>query len=401
MLQENEVFMYVSRWHNMGGAPGLQVYSFNIDTGAIVLQKDISTEISFGYSYVDEERGILYLVNEVSDVPGVMYPTGRIYGYRLDSVTGDATEVFHQETYCPFPSYIGMSTDKRYIVVPHHSWADKIITVEKNIDGNYVPVMQFNDSCINLYTLQEDGMLGDLVDVKKHKFDTPQFDYENKLTIPHPHCAVLSPSGKFFAVCDKGDGHIYFYKIDEGKQELVLLARHQTDEIGSEPRYCVFHPTKPFLYVNHEHTVDGSMPVNAYRYTEDGGLELINKADTLYAPCYPADGRKALTSLSISNDGQYLYCVANGCNNVGVFSIDQETGAILLIQNQPIHGRKARNGALSPDGRYFVTACILDGEIDVFSVGADGKLTPTVHHAQAHGAAYINFYDPKKTKEQL
>lgn len=106
MLQENEVFMYVSRWHNMGGAPGLQVYSFNIDTGAIVLQKDISTEISFGYSYVDEERGILYLVNEVSDVPGVMYPTGRIYGYRLDSVTGDATEVFHQETYCPFLSYV-------------------------------------------------------------------------------------------------------------------------------------------------------------------------------------------------------------------------------------------------------------------------------------------------------
>lgn len=99
MLQENEIFMYVSRWHNMGGAPGLQVYSFNIDTGAIVLQKDISTEISFGYSYVDEKRGILYLMN-------VMYPTGRIYGYRLDSVTGDATEVFHQETYCPFLSYV-------------------------------------------------------------------------------------------------------------------------------------------------------------------------------------------------------------------------------------------------------------------------------------------------------
>jgi 6-phosphogluconolactonase len=108
--------------------------------------------------------------------------------------------------------------------------------------------------------------------------------------------------------------------------------------------------------------------------------------------------QKALTSLNLSEDGRYLYCVANGCNNVAVFSVDQETGTIALIQNQPINGKKARNGTLSPDGRFFITACILDGEIDVFSVGEDGMLTPTENHAKAHGAAYISFYDPKKTK---
>ena len=398
MLQEHEIFMYISRWAFMGGAPGLQVYKFNTETGAVTFLKDITTEISFGFSRVDEERGFLYLVNEMPEVPGVIYKTGRIYGYRLDKETGDATELFHQETYCPFPSYIGMSADKNYIVVPHHSWADNITTVVKNGDGIYEPMMQFNDSCVNLYTMNADGTLGKLVDVKKHSFATPHFDFAGKLTIPHPHSAVLSPSGKFFAVCDKGDGHIYFYTINEETQKLELLARHQTDADLSEPRYCVFHPTKPFIYVNHEHTADGSMPVNAYRYTEEGNLAFINKVDTLYAPCYPADGKKALTSLSISNDGQYLYCVANGCNNVGVFSIDQETGAIALIQNQPINGKKARNGALSPNGRYFITACILDGEIDVFAVGEDGMLTPTEHHAKAHGAAYISFYDPKKTK---
>ena len=398
MLQQNEIFMYISRWAFMGGAPGLQVYKFNTETGAITFLKDITTEISFGFSRVDEARGLLYVCNEMPNVPNVVYHTGRVYGYQLDKETGDATELFHRETYCPFPDYIGISADKRYAVVPHHSWADNITTVVKNAEGKYEPVMQFNDSCVNLYTLQEDGMLGDLVDVKKHSFDTPHFDFAGKLTIPHPHSAVLSPSGKFFAVCDKGDGHIYFYTIDEEKNELVLMARHQTDEALSEPRYCVFHPTKPFIYVNHEHTADGSMPVNAYCYTEEGGLEFINKVDALYAPCHPEDGKKALTSLGISADGKYLYCVANGCNNVAVFAIDQETGAIERIQNQPINGRKARNGALSPDGKYFITACILDGEIDVFRVGEDGKLSPTPHHAQAHGDAYISLYDPKKIK---
>ena len=398
MLAHNEIYMYISRWAFMGGAPGLQVYKFNTETGAIEFIRDITTEVSFGLSLIDEERGLMYICNEMPQLPDVVYKSGRIYGYRLNKETGAATEVFRQETYCPFPSYIGMSADKKYIIVPHHSWADNITTVVKNVDGKYEPRMLFNDSCVNLYTLQDDGMLGELVDVKKHSFDHPHYDFAGKLTIPHPHCAVLSPSKQFFAVCDKGDGHIYFYRIDEEKNELVLMARHQTDDALSEPRYCAFHPTKPFIYVNHEHTADGSMPVNAYRYTEDGGLEFINKVDTLYAPCYPEDGKKALTSLNISADGNYLYCVANGCNNVGVFSIDQETGAIELIQNQPINGKKARNGTLSPDGKYFITACILDGEIDVFAVGDDGKLTPTSHHAKAHGAAYISFYDPRKTK---
>ena len=398
MLQEKEIYMYISRWAFMGGAPGLQVYKFDTETGEIQFIKDITTEVSFGMSKIDEEKGFMYIVNEMPNVPGVVYKTGRIYGYKLDKQTGDAVQAFCRETYCPFPSYIGMSADNRYIVLPHHYWADNITTVVKNAEGKYEPKMLFNDSCIHLYAVNADGTLGDLVDVKKHSFDTPQFDFAGKLTIPHPHCAVLSPSKKFFAVCDKGDGHLYFYKINEETQELELMARHQTDEALSEPRYCVFHPTKPFIYVNHEHTADGSMPVNAYRYTEDGGLELINKVDSLYAPCHPEDGKKALTSLNLSEDGRYLYCVANGCNNVAVFSVDQETGTIALIQNQPINGKKARNGTLSPDGKFFITACILDGEIDVFSVGEDGMLTPTEHHAKAHGAAYISFYDPKKTK---
>ncbi len=398
MLKDNEIFMYVSRWAFMNGAPGLQVYKFNTETGAIELLKDIDTETSFGFSRVDEERGLMYINNEMPDVPGVIYHTGRVYGYQLNKETGDASELFRRETYCPFPDYIGMSADNKYAVVTHHSWADHVTKVEKNAEGKYEPVMVFNDSCINLYAVNEDGTFGDLLDVKKHSFDTPQFDYHGKLTIPHPHSAVLSPSGKFFAVCDKGDGHIYFYTIDEEKQELKLMARHQTDLDLSEPRYCVFHPTKPFIFINHEHTADGSMPVNSYRYTEEGDLEPINRVDTLFAPCMPPNGMKALTTLNISNDGTCLYCVANGCNNVGVFSIDQETGAIALIQNQPINGKKARSGALSPNGKYFITTCILDGEIDVFAVGDDGMLTPTEHHGKAHGAAYISFYDPKKTK---
>ena len=44
MLQEHEIFMYISRWAFMGGAPGLQVYKFNTETGAVTFLKDITTK---------------------------------------------------------------------------------------------------------------------------------------------------------------------------------------------------------------------------------------------------------------------------------------------------------------------------------------------------------------------
>ena len=41
MLAHNEIYMYISRWAFMGGAPGLQVYKFNTETGAIDLSRTI------------------------------------------------------------------------------------------------------------------------------------------------------------------------------------------------------------------------------------------------------------------------------------------------------------------------------------------------------------------------
>ena len=62
------------------------------------------------------------------------------------------------------------------------------------------------------------------------------------------------------------------------------MSRTMSDEPLSESRYCVFHPTKPYLFVNHEHSGNGKMMVSAFHYNEDGELELINKVD-----CLPKD----------------------------------------------------------------------------------------------------------------
>lgn len=388
-MQNRKIYLYMSLWALHGGAPGLGLFSFDTETGAIELLRQLDDSRSFGPSLIDREKKILYLCNETNLSAETGYDTGRIYGFRIDPATGGLEELFRRDTFCPFPDYVSVSPDGRFMLVPHHSWAGSITTIERDADGKFHPVVRYMDSAIDLFTMKEDGTVDELVDVKKHRFTQRTTDYEGRVTIPHPHCAVCSPSGKLYAVCDKGDGHIYLYTIDPTAKQLRLLSRTMTDVPLSEPRYCAFHPTLPYLFVNHEHTGHGRMIVSAFRYDEEGVLTPINKVD-----CLPLEASaNCAQGFCISRDGKYLYNLLNGYNAVAVLSIDQDTGAVAVIQHMEVDGPKPRNCALSPDGRFLITAC-LSGEIAVYAVGPEGLLTPTEHKAFLKGSAYINFFDP-------
>ena len=390
-MDNHKIYLYMSRWAFHGGAPGLALFSFDTRTGQLEFLRHLNETLSLDPTYLDEEKKILYICNEANLVEETGYDTGRVYAYRIDPADGTLTELFRQETYCPYPDYINFTPDKKYMIVPHHSWATGITSIEKDAQGNYVPVPRWMDSAIDLFRMKPDGTIDKLVDVRKHCFDRRTKDYENKVTVPHPHCAVRSPSGKLFAVCDKGDCHVYLYTVDPETEQLKLLSRTMSDAPMSESRYCVFHPTKPYLFINHEHSAHGKMMVSAFRYDEDGNLTLINKVN-----CLPEGVRADCgQGFCISKDGKYLYNLLNGYNAVAVLRIDQDSGEISVIQQIPVEGTHPRICALSPDGRFLITTC-LAGEIAVYQVGEDGLLTRTEHSAHLRGSAYITFFDPHK-----
>lgn len=389
-MEINKIFLYMSLWGEHGGAPGLALFSFDTESGEIALIRKLDDSRSFGPSVVDTKKNIFYVCNETNLESELGYDSGRIYGFQIDPASGNLTELFRRETYCPFPDYIGFSPDKKYMIVPHHSHARSITTIERDETGKYVPVVRYMDSAVNLFTMKDDGTVDELVDVRKYAFTKKTTDYEGRVTIPHPHCAVCSPSGKLFAVADKGDCHLYLYEIDRESNALKLLSRTMTDVPLSEPRYCVFHPTKPYLYVNHEHSGHGRMMVSAFRYDEDGQVEFINKVD-----CLPqGETANCGQGFCISPEGKYIYNQLSGYNIVAVLEVNQEDGSISVKQRAAIEGAKPRNCALSPDGRFLITAC-LSGEIAVYSVGGDGCLTLTPHQEFMKGSAYINFYQPE------
>jgi 6-phosphogluconolactonase (cycloisomerase 2 family) len=264
----------------------------------------------------------------------------------------------------------------------------------QNEDGSWGMNIEYDDVTVNLFEINEDGSIGKMVDVAFHKDTNPFF-----LLHSHAHSAVWAPSGKFFACNDKGGDNIYFYRIDYEKKKLVLMGEPYKDETDSAPRYCAFHPTKPFFFNNHE----GVIKMSAYRYDDDASLAPINTVvcipDDLELPVitggFKPGQKPALQGMTISADGKYLYNAINGerCDGVSVLKINQDDGSIELIQYLPAEGKWTRGLALSPDGKFLVLACMDgDGAVISYAVGKDGTLTPTGSSVNLPGASFVTFY---------
>lgn len=399
-MSGKKIFLYVSLWEEHGGAPGLGLYTFSLGTGELKFVKKLSHTISFNCSFVDERRGILYLCNETDVQKDTEYSTGRIYGYQIEKDTGDITELFHRDTYCPNPSYVNITKDGKYMLVSHHSSSTHApvfsTSIQKNAEGKYVPVITFDDAVVELFTMNDDGSMGELADVQKHTFSEPLYNRYGKLTSCHPHCAVISPSGNLIAVCDKGDSNIYMYKINRENNTLQRVFQCITSEKGCGPRYCVFHPTLPYLFVNHEFIFHGKLSVCAFRYTENGTLEKICECDAVPEDYEHQDRYYQQQGFVIHPNGKYLYSVINGYDSVAVFAIHENTGKIQLIQNADIEGQWPRGVVISPDGQFLLASC-LSGEIKEFQIGSDGRLVFTGVCSKLRGSSYFSFYDPDKT----
>lgn len=392
---KQNTFLYVSLWdHNAEKTKGLAIYGFDEATGAISHIKTICEDTAYNQSLVDYAHNILYINNETEHVPDVPYTSGRIFGYRMDGDTGELTEVFRRPTGCPSPCYLELSENGKYLVSSHHSCPESITTLRKGEDGTWQPVALVNDSAVMLFERNEDGTLGALLDVKKHGSMEACFDGKGHPTNNHPHSCLRAPLyHDLFCVPDKGDGQVYMYTIDQEKHELVLCDRVLSDVPGSKARYCAYHPTLPYLFVNHENLTDGDMHVSVFRYDEQGHLERLG----VYKGLLEAPDQSQICSqqgLCIHPSGKYLYSICRNPAVVIVFEIDQETGALRVIQNAPVAGSFPRGIAISPDGRFVVTSCLFSPDLAVSAVGEDGTLTPTGHSDRLLGGSYVSFYQP-------
>jgi 6-phosphogluconolactonase len=294
------------------------------------------------------------------------------------------TEINHQPSYGSLPCSVAVDATGKYLIATSHTGSAPVTKTVRDASGKYRIVLEYDDATTVLYRLNEDGSIGDPCDIYKHSGNGPDPEQSH----PRIHSVMASPSGNLFAVCDKGSDQIFFFRINRKTEKLEVCGGVGYKSIpGSSPRYSVFHPTRPYFYMNNE----TKAVIRAFRYDEDGKLEHICTVNALPEDCED-NPTMMQADIRIHPSGKYLYDLIRGINAASVFEIKEETGEIKKIQTVTLDGTGPRGCAISPDGRFMHIAALTSKEILVWAIGEDGKLSPTGKKISQPSPGNVTFF---------
>lgn len=165
----------------------------------------------------------------------------------------------------------------------------------------------------------------------------------------HPHCAIVTPDGKYLMVVDltldKVVAYDFAHRAEVGMKE-VPSATIDTRKIapGAGPRHLVFHPNGKLAFLIFELL----NKVASFRYTGEG-FEFIEIQELL--PDQKPDFSKA-AAIKLFEDGTQVFCSNRGQDSISVFNVDPATGRMDFLNNAPLDGKFPRDFALMPGGKF-------------------------------------------------
>jgi 6-phosphogluconolactonase len=237
--------------------------------------------------------------------------------------------------------------------------------------GRYVLSAQYGGGSCAVFPIADDGSLKPKSSFHQHVGASGV--NPKRQEAPHAHSINVDPSGQIAVVADLGKDQVVIYQFDA--QSGVLTPNNPATldtPPGSGPRHFVFHPTKPFAYVN----MEMSSQVSALSFDAvTGRFDTLQTLSTLPADF---DGLKAVAEIRITPDGRFVYVSNRGHDHIAIFSVNPMTGKLSLVGHESTRGKFPRNFNIDPTGQFLVVANQQTNNVVVFRIDPmSGKLTFT------------------------
>ena len=223
------------------------------------------------------------------------------------------------------------------------------------------------DRAVAVYVFDKDGALSPPVASVSHKGTGPNAARQER---SHAHSVTETIAGGMAIVADLGIDRLVSYRI--GRDGSLTKLAESTLPPGAGPRHIALHPNGRFVFVMNE--LDSTI-VSMALDEATGRLSLIDAK-----PAVPAEARETnhCADIQISPDGRFVYGGNRGHDSVVIMAVDQETGALSLVDYVPCGGATPRNLALTPSGGHLFSANQNADRISIFARNADsGMLTDT------------------------
>jgi 6-phosphogluconolactonase len=291
---------------------GISIFALDQERGCLKLVGVESNLVNPSFLALNKNGDVLYTVHGDQE---------HVSAFKIDRKTGSLSFLNQQSCQGKNPVHLALDPSQRFLIVSNHlSGALAVLPIAA--DGSLQEVTQ---------RLEMKGSAG------PHKIEQP---------FSKPHFNPFDRSGKFVLVPDKGLDRVFSFRFENGHLSEAPTPCIDSRE-GAGPRHLAFHPLRPLVYVVNE--LDST--VTACKFdAESGALQPFQVLSTL-PDSYTGNSRAS--EIEIDASGRTLYASNRGLDSVAVFSIDQDSGRLLLQQVIPSQGKTPRYFALSPNGRWM------------------------------------------------
>jgi len=329
---------------------GIYVTRLNTATGALTEPVLAADTPNPSFLALHPSRDLLYAVNEIGDYEGKR--TGSVSAFAIDRKSGLLKPINRQSSGGGGPAHI--SADRK---------------------GAHVLVANYGGGSIAALPIAPDGGLRPLQTMTGFVQHTGSSVNPARQKEPHAHSIDLDPSGLRAYVADLGLDRILIYRFDASTGNLTPSdPPFATVEPGSGPRHVAFHPSGRFTYVINEIV----LTVTAFaRDAASGALKTVQTISTL-PEGVKAQPTYSTAELTMHPSGRFLYGSNRGHDSITVYSVDQTSGRLTFVQNEPTGGSTPRSFGIDPSGRWLLAANQRSDSIVVFQIDqATGRISPT------------------------
>jgi len=352
--QKSNIYnLLIGTYTTSSTSDGIYCYSFDTQTGNVILKSAISGVENPSYLAVSRDGNHVYAVNESR--------TGSLSSFLFDKTSGILSFQNNVSSGGSGPCYISVDDKNKFVFA-----------------GNY------NSGSLAAVSLKEDGSFGAEPQFIKHEGSSID---KGRQAGPHVHCTVLSPDSKYLFTSDLGTDKINIYNFDPANitQPLSPAAQESVAvKPGSGPRHLTFHPDSKTAYLIHEM---GSM-ITVFDYKN--GTLTEKQTITMLAPDFK--GRVGAADIHVSSDGKFLYASNRGdANEIVIYSIDKK-GMLSLAGRTSCMGKAPRNFVIDPSGKFLLVANQDSNDIIFFKRDPKtGLITPTDNKIQVNKPVCLKF----------
>ena len=309
--------------YTRGDSPSKGIYTsvFDDESGRLSPPALAATADNPSFLAIHPTMAVVFACNETNDFGGE--PTGAVSAFHINRSDGLLTLINQQPTGGGAPCHCNVDATGRFLLVANY------------VGGN-----------LAVFPIGDDGTLAPRSCLINHVGNGPNRQRQEK---PHAHSINLSQDNRFAYAADLGTDCVMIYRFDDQAGRLVPSAADCVEiPAGGGPRHFSLHPSGRFAYTNNELTCE----VTAFsRDFTTGTLTAVQQISTLPADF---DGRKSTAECLVHPNGRFLYVSNRGHDSIAVYSINQKTGRLKIIEIEKTGGQEPRNFILDSTGQWLL-----------------------------------------------